>query len=80
MAGTKKLDDAPRNYYDLLEVSSRARAEVVEAAYKTLIKIFHPDKPTGDENKARALNEAYKIISDSASRADYDRAGKKIAR
>ncbi|HLC98136.1 MAG TPA: protein kinase [Candidatus Nanoarchaeia archaeon] len=60
------------SYYDLLEVSPRARPEVIEAAYKALIKQYHPDKSDGDERRAKALNEARDVLLDPKERARYD--------
>lgn len=66
------------NYYELLEVSSTASAEVIKNAYKTLAKKYHPDTYKGDssfaEEKMKLLNEAIAILSDEEKRADYDSA------
>ena len=32
-----------KNYYEILEVDSKASPEVIEKAYKTLVKKYHPD-------------------------------------
>lgn len=67
----------PKNYpenddfYKLLEVDRRARAEVIRAAYRALSIIYHPDKG-GDGRKAARLNEAYATLSDPKKRASYD--------
>ncbi len=39
--------------YDILEVSRKASKEVIEKAYKTLAKKYHPDLQTA-ENKEYA--------------------------
>jgi serine/threonine protein kinase len=59
------------NYYELLEVSPRARPEVIGAAYKALMKVYHPDR-TKDDRVAKSLNEAHKILSNKKSRKKYD--------
>ncbi len=59
-------------YYNLLQVSPRSLPAVISAAYKALQREYHPDKPGGDENIARLLNEAYEVLSDPRKRADYD--------
>jgi len=61
-----------KDYYDLLEVSPRARKEVINAAYKVLMKDYHPDK-IGDDRVAKSLNEAYQTLKDGRSRKKYDR-------
>lgn len=64
--------------YDILEVSKRASKEVIEKAYRTLAKKYHPDLQT-EENRANAeekmkkINEAYDILSDDEKRREYDR-------
>ena len=40
-----------KNYYDLLEVSEKASPEVIEKAYKTLVKKYHPDLQPDDKKK-----------------------------
>lgn len=31
------------NYYDILEINKNASPEIIEKAYKTLVKKYHPD-------------------------------------
>lgn len=66
-----------KNYYDLLEVTPKASNEVIEKAYKVLIKQCHPDLYIGEEKiyaeeRTRQLNEAYHVLSDSFLRSQYD--------
>jgi curved DNA-binding protein CbpA len=62
------------DYYELLQVTSTADADVIKAAYKRLALKYHPD--TGGENKSEAkmklLNEADEILSDATKRKMYD--------
>lgn len=66
------------NLYDILEVSKKASNEVIEKAYKTLAKKYHPDVQT-PENKTNAeemmkkINEAYSVLSDEQKRSEYDK-------
>lgn len=62
------------NYYDLLEVNSKASAEVIRAAYKVLAQKYHPDKnPLGSSmQKMQAINEAYSVLSNAGKRKNYD--------
>ena len=53
------------DYYDVLQVSPRAEAEVIEKAYRALISKHHPDKG-GDTRHAQRLNEAHGVIGDPA--------------
>jgi hypothetical protein len=66
--------------YDVLEVIPTASAETIQAAYRSLIIRYHPDRVValGAEQQAAAvartkeINFAYDILSDTASRARYD--------
>jgi curved DNA-binding protein CbpA len=60
--------------YHILQVSPGARAEVIQAAYRVLARIYHPDvsaAPDADE-QTRRLNAAYDVLSDPVQRASYD--------
>ena len=64
-----------KNYYEILEVKSDTSDEVIKAAYKALIKKYHPDNGSNNDpsgEKMRLVNEAYEILSDSAKRKHYD--------
>ena len=39
------------NYYDILEVSKNASPEIIEKAYKTLVKKYHPDLQKNEKCK-----------------------------
>lgn len=66
-----------KNYYDILQVNQNASPEIIEKAYKTLAKKYHPDLQP-EENKKQAeeilkdINEAYEILSNPISKANYD--------
>ena len=62
-----------KDLYGLLEVSPRARKEVIDAAFRVLMTTYHPDKKGGDEEVAKALNAAHAVLTDKADRAAYDR-------
>lgn len=66
-----------KNYYEILEVNQKASQEVIEKAYRVLIKKYHPDLYSGEkrlyaEQKTKDINEAYKILSDTFLREQYD--------
>ena len=66
-----------KNFYDILEVSRFASSEVIEKAYKTLAKKYHPDLQPEElkkdaENNMKKLNEAYEVLSNENKRKDYD--------
>ena len=62
-----------KDYYDILGVPRDASEEDIKRAYHILAHQFHPDRLDGSERRFKAVNEAYRILSDSKSRARYDR-------
>ena len=65
------------NLYEILEVSEKASKEIIEKAYKTLAKKYHPDLQAPEnkksaEDKMKLINEAYDILSDDIKRQEYD--------
>lgn len=66
-----------RNYYEILEVDQKASQEVIEKAYRTLAKKYHPDLQQGQKQqeyaeKMKIINEAYDVLSDSTKREQYN--------
>lgn len=66
-----------KNYYDILEVNKNASPEIIEKAYKTLVKKYHPDLQENNlksiyEEKIKKINEAYDILSNQEKRKNYD--------
>ena len=67
------------DYYELLEIEKNADKTVIKKAYRKLAMQCHPDKNPGDceaEEKFKAINEAYQVLSDDEKRSIYDRYGK----
>lgn len=67
-----------KKYYDILEVNKRASAEVIDKAYKVLVRKYHPDLYSSEEKKynerkLKELNEAYRVLSDDFLREQYDK-------
>ena len=67
-----------KNYYDILEVNQKASKEVIQKAYKVLVRKYHPDLYRQDqkkyaENKIKEINEAYNVLSDDFLRGQYDK-------
>jgi len=65
-----------KDYYDTLGVSSRSEIEVIRAAYRALMRKYHPDHNSSDidGSKAREINEAFAILGDPDRRRRYDEA------
>lgn len=66
-----------KNYYDILEINKNASQEIIEKAYKILVKKYHPDLQEANlknkyEEKIKEINEAYEILSDPEKRKNYD--------
>lgn len=59
-------------HYDVLEVSPRATVEVIEAAYRALMKRHHPDVKATAGRTAMRLIEAKDVLTDPTRRAAYD--------
>lgn len=67
-----------KNYYKILEVDKNASAEIIEKAYRTLAKRYHPDlqenrKKIEYEEKMKEINEAYSVLSDDYKKSTYDK-------
>lgn len=67
------------DYYELLEVTKDSDKSAIKKAYRKMAMKYHPDKNPDDkeaEEKFKAVNEAYQVLSDEEKRAIYDRYGK----
>ena len=63
------------SYYELLQVQPTADWEIIEVAWRRLIRRYHPDlnrSPEAGEITTQ-LNLAREILSDPGKRASYDR-------
>ncbi len=66
-----------KTLYEILEVSENASGEIIEKAYKTLAKKYHPDlQEEANKKQAEAMmkkiNEAYEILGNEEKRNRYD--------
>lgn len=62
-----------RSHYDVLGVSPGAKPDAIRRAYLRQARRWHPDRPSGDTERMRAVNEAWQVLGDLRSRAAYDR-------
>ena len=61
--------------YDLLKISPKASQSQIKAAYFRLSKQYHPDvnKDADAKYTFNRISEAYKVLSNTGQRTDYDR-------
>ncbi len=66
-----------RDYYELLEVSRDADEQTIKKSFRRLARQLHPDVSTEPDAEARfrEVTEAYEVLSNSETRALYDRYG-----
>jgi hypothetical protein len=66
---------AERTLYEVLQVDRRAEPEVLEAAYRRLARMYHPDvsSRSGADQRMKEINAAYDVLRDRDRRAVYDR-------
>lgn len=72
-----------RDYYAVLGVDRTASAKDIKKAYRALAQQHHPDNNPGDaaaEAKFKDVSEAYDVLSDEATRREYDQARDAFAR
>jgi len=65
-----------RDLYSILGVSSKASTEDIKKAYRSLARERHPDRDPDNpwaEEDFKQLAQAYDILSDPKTRAQYDR-------
>ena len=62
------------DYYAALGLSPTSEDVVIRAAYKALMRRYHPDgNPSADAAaRTRAINAAYAVLGDPDRRAEYD--------
>lgn len=60
-----------KNYYDVLGASEDVSQDELERLYKRLARQHHPDRG-GDAEDMKAINEAYRVLSNEFTRRAYD--------
>lgn len=69
---------AQKDYYKTLGVGKDASSDDIKKAYRKLAMKYHPDHSGGskeNEEKFKAISEAYAVLSDSEKRKQYDTYG-----
>lgn len=81
--GDKMFDDAwekhqkranKKNAYDVLGIEPTVTTEEIKAAYKVMVKRYHPDhnESKNAASQFRAVKKAYEILKDEEKKAEYD--------
>lgn len=58
--------------YRILQIDPRAEEFVLEAAYRSLARHYHPDGKTPDVERMAAINRAYNLVRTPDRRRTYD--------
>ena len=62
------------DFYSILQVVPQAHPSVIQAAYRALARVLHPDQSRTDatESAMALLNRAYGVLRDPEQRKAYD--------
>jgi hypothetical protein len=66
--------DFNKDYYNILAIPSTASKEEIKAAYRRLVKLYHPDRNQGSElseERIKDINEAYEVLYNDITRHAY---------
>lgn len=64
-----------KDYYEILGVAPEADKKAIKQTFRQLARQHHPDMNPGNkkaEEKFKAINEAYQVLSDTEQRQKYD--------
>lgn len=64
--------DPTVDYYEALEVAPSASAEVIDAAYRGLMKKYGDDPDPAVRERRRTVEQAHAVLSNAERRAQYD--------
>jgi DnaJ-class molecular chaperone len=63
------------DYYEVLGVDRSASTDEIKRAYRKLSMKYHPDRPSGDAEKFKQINQAHEVLTDSERRERYNQFG-----
>lgn len=64
-----------KDYYTLLGVNKNSSQEEIKQAFRKKAHEYHPDKPGGNAEKFKEINEAYQILGNNERKQQYDQFG-----
>ena len=66
-------EEMRRDPFTILQVSDDAEEEVIDAAFRSLAKKYHPDTGGGDDDQERMneINWAYSVLKDKGKRQEW---------
>jgi DnaJ-class molecular chaperone len=63
------------SFYDALKVPKNATPEQIKKQFRKMSLDCHPDRPNGNVEQFKIINEAYETLSDPQKRGNYDQKG-----
>ena len=60
------------NYYECLGINKNASKDEIKKAFRKLSLQYHPDRPNGNSDKFKQINEAYETLGDPQKKKMYD--------
>ena len=61
-----------QSYYDILGISQTADNEQIKSAFRSLAKLYHPDKNPHGKDQFEKILIAYEVLINAARRRQYD--------
>lgn len=60
------------NYYDILGIQNEATPSEIKTAFRSLAKLYHPDKNPDGQELFKKILRAYETLSNPARKSSYD--------
>ena len=60
------------SYYECLGINKNASKDEIKKAFRKLSLQYHPDRPNGNSDKFKQINEAYETLGDPQKKKMYD--------
>ena len=60
------------NYYECLGINKNSSKDEIKKAFRKLSLQYHPDRPNGNSDKFKQINEAYETLGDPQKKKMYD--------